>query len=99
MPHGIFDIKRNTAHINIGLNNETAEFVCDSIKNWWNQKGKRHYSKADNILVLCDAGGANSYLHNIFKVELQNLSNAINMPITIAHTHHIHQNGIQSNRT
>ena len=35
VPHGIYDIKKNKAHITIGVSNETAEFVCDSIKNWW----------------------------------------------------------------
>jgi Rhodopirellula transposase DDE domain len=27
--------KQNKAYINIGTSSETAEFVCDSIKNWW----------------------------------------------------------------
>ena len=37
------------------------------------------------MLILCDAGGANSYRHNIFKVELQKLSNKINMVLQISH--------------
>ena len=59
VPHGIYDLKQNNAHITIGGSNETAEFICDSLKSWWNQKGKKHYLKAKEILVLCDAGGAN----------------------------------------
>ena len=39
VPHGIYDMKRNEALITIGTNNETAEFVCDSIKQWWNSIG------------------------------------------------------------
>ena len=48
-PHGIYDIKKNKAHINIGVSAETAEFICDSLKNWWLNKGKNDYPKADEI--------------------------------------------------
>jgi hypothetical protein len=84
-PHGIYDVKQNKAYINIGVSSETAEFVCDSLKNWWLNHGKNDYKKAKEILIFCDAGGANSYRHHIFKVELQQLSNEINMPLNIVH--------------
>jgi len=84
-PHGIYDIKQNKAHINIGISSETAEFICDSLKNWWLNNGKTDYPKANEMLVFCDAGGANSYRHHIFKVELQQLANEINMPLKIMH--------------
>lgn len=85
VPHGIYDLKENKAHITIGLNNETAEFICYSIKNWWKTKGINSYPGAKKILILCDAGGANSYRHNIFKVELQKLSDAIGISLVISH--------------
>jgi hypothetical protein len=85
IPHGIYDVKQNKAHINLGVSCETAEFVCDSIGKWWDSRGIKEYSRANKILILCDAGGANSYRHNIFKVELQKLSNKINMKLQIAH--------------
>lgn len=84
-PHGIYDIKQNKAYINIGVSLETAEFICDSLKNWWYQHGKQAYQKANEIVILCDAGGANSYRHHIFKVELQKLVNEINLPLKIVH--------------
>lgn len=85
VPHGIYDIKRNEAYITIGVENETAEFICDSIKRWWNKFGKKHYPQATEILIYCDAGGANSYRHNIFKQALQELVNAIGLSIRICH--------------
>lgn len=85
VPHGIYDIKRNEALINIGIDHETARSVCDSILLWWNKSGKINYTQANEILAFCDSGGANSYRHNIFKVELQNLTNAIGLPIRICH--------------
>ena len=85
IPHGIFDIKRNEAFINIGTKKETAEFVCDSIKAWWNKTGKINYKNAREILVFCDAGGANSYRHHRFKLALQALANNIKLSIRICH--------------
>lgn len=85
VPHGIYDVKQNKAFINIGNSYETAEFVCDSIKKWWNQHGKFDYPQASEILILSDAGGANSYRHHIYKVELQALVNELKMPIKMAH--------------
>ena len=85
VPHGIYDIKRNEALINIGINHETAESVCDSVKIWWKKCGKKHYPNATEILIFCDSGGANSYRHHVFKVALQKLSNQISLPIRICH--------------
>lgn len=85
VPHGIYDMKRNEALINIGVENETAEFVCDSIQKWWNKSGKDHYENATEVLVFCDAGGANSYRHHRFKVALQCLTNSIRLPVRICH--------------
>ncbi len=85
VPHGIYDLKNNKAYITIGLNNETAEFICYAIKNWWKTNGVKSYPNAKKILILCDAGGANSYRHNIFKFELQKLSDAIGMSLVISH--------------
>ena len=84
-PHGIYDMKQNKAFINIGISAETAEFICDSLKNWWKKHGKNDYPRANEIIIFCDAGGANSYRHNIFKSELQTLANTINMSIKIVH--------------
>ena len=85
VPHGIYDMKTNEALITIGNSRETAEFICDAIKHWWHKIGKRRYQSADEILIFCDAGGANSYRHHVFKAELQELSNAIGLPVRICH--------------
>lgn len=85
VPHGIYDLKKNSATINIGTSYETAEFACDSIKKWWNKQGRNDYPKADSILMLVDSGGSNSYRHYIFKEELQKLVNEIDVEIRVAH--------------
>jgi len=85
IPHGIFDLKQNTAHINIGTSHETSEFACDSLKKWWLEKGQIDYPNATSILMLMDGGGSNSSRRYVFKEGLQNLVNEIGVEIRIAH--------------
>ena len=85
IPHGIFDLKKNTAHINIGTSHETSEFACDSLKKWWSEKGLLNYPNATSILMLMDGGGSNSSRRYVFKEGLQNLANEIGIEIRIAH--------------
>ena len=85
IPHGIFDLKQNIAHINIGTSHETSESACDSLKKWWDEHGKLDYPNAKSILMLMDGGGSNSSRRYIFKEGLQNLVNAIGIEIRIAH--------------
>lgn len=85
VPHGIYDIKRNTAHINIGTTHETSVFLCDSLKQWWLEQGKTNYPDANELLIFCDAGGANSWRIYAFKIGLQKLCDEICMKITICH--------------
>lgn len=74
IPHGIYDVTRNTAWVNIGTSKDTSEFSCDSIKTWWYEEGQKVYPGATSILMLCDSGGSNSYRHYIFKEDLQKLA-------------------------
>lgn len=85
IPHGIFDLKKNKAHINIGTSHETSEFACDSLKKWWTENGQLDYPNATSILMLMDGGGSNSSRRYVFKEGLQNLANEIGIEIRIAH--------------
>lgn len=85
IPHGIYDLARNRGHINLGLDHDTSEFACDSLRWYWNRIGRRCYPHATSILLLCDAGGSNSASHYIFKQDLQDLVNDLGLPIRVAH--------------
>lgn len=85
VPHGIYDLRYNKAYINICNGSETAEFIVDSIIEWWKQHGQKCYPNATRILILCDAGGANSYRHHIFKTEIIRLAQEIGLEIVIKH--------------
>ena len=69
----------------IGTSKDTSEFVCDSIRLWWEKVGSQKYSKATSILALADSGGSNSARHYIFKEDLQKLVNELGIEIRMAH--------------
>ena len=85
IPHGIHDVIKNQAYVNIGTSKDTSEFACDSFRQWWYNQGISDYPNATSILILCDSGGSNSYRHYIFKEDLEKLANEIRVEIRIAH--------------
>ena len=85
IPHGIYDLQRNTGFITLGTSKDTSEFACDSIRNWWYLQGRYDYPHATSILLLCDGGGSNSSHYYIFKENLQKLADEIGVAIRVAH--------------
>lgn len=85
IPHGIYDLQRNEGFITIGTSHETASFVAENLLWWWDNFGIHHYPDASVILVLCDAGGANSYRHHAFKEQVLKLAATIGKDILVCH--------------
>ncbi len=85
IPQGILDKKLNKGYISIGNSHETAAFVVDNLRWWWDTFGQHQYQDATHILILCDCGGANSYRHHLFKVLLQRLAREIGIRIVVCH--------------
>jgi hypothetical protein len=85
IPHGLYDLKRNVGHINLGFSHDTSQFACDSLHLWWRRHGQAAYPKATSMLLLCDGGGSNNARHYIFKEDMQRLVNKIGIPIRVAH--------------
>jgi hypothetical protein len=85
IPYGIYDLARNEGYICIGSSHETAEFIFDNLLWWWDTYGIHQYADAKNILILCDAGGANSYRHYAFKMQMLLLAKQIGIDIIICH--------------
>ena len=85
IPHGIYDILRNTGYVSLGTSSDTSEFACDNIANWWHDEGRDNYPQATSILLLCDGGGSNSSQHYTFKEDLQRIVDDIGIEIRVAH--------------
>ncbi len=85
IPHGLYDVKYNDGHVNLGTSHDTGEFACDSIERWWMGQGRARYPRATSILLLCDGGGSNSASHYLFKEDLQRLVDRLGIEIRVAH--------------
>jgi hypothetical protein len=85
VPHGIYDLQHNEGYMTIGTNHETAEFIMDNLLWWWDNYGIHRYPDTKTIMILCDAGGANSYRHHAFKKLIQKLAREIGKDILICH--------------
>src|SRR5215204_2391073 len=85
IPHGLYDVKHNDGHVNLGTSHDTGEFACDSIERWREGKGRALYPRASSILLLCDGGGSNSATQYLFKEDLQRLVDRLGIEIRVAH--------------
>lgn len=85
IPHGIYDLQANKGYVSIGASSETAAFVLDNLLWWWGKYGIHAYPDAKNILLLCDAGGSNSYRHSLFKAKLMAFAKQTRLSVIVCH--------------
>lgn len=85
IPHGIYDLRKNTSSLHLNASHDTTEFSCKSIELWWNEQGRYDYHNQKELLILCDGGGSKSARTYIFKEDRQALSNRLGLEIRIAH--------------
>lgn len=84
-PYGVYDLESNEGWVNVGINHDTAEFAVESIRSWWNEMGHARYPHATSLLITADGGGSNGYRTRLWKVELQQLADELNIPIAVCH--------------
>lgn len=85
IPHGLYDVYRNIGYVTIGTSYDTTEFAISCIRRWWIEHGQYDYPQASSILLLCDCGGSNNARYYIFKQDLQDLADELDIEIRIAH--------------
>jgi hypothetical protein len=85
IPHGLYDLKQNDGHVNLGTSHDTGEFACEGIERWWESRGRDLYPRASSILLLCDGGGSNSASQYLFEEDLQKLVDRLGVEIRVAH--------------
>ena len=84
-PHGIYDININKGFVSVGISSDTAEFAVNSIKSWYSEMGQDKYPEAKKIMITADCGGSNNYRSRLWKAELQELSNELDIEISVCH--------------
>jgi hypothetical protein len=85
IPYGVYDIGRNEGWVNIGVTNDTSQFAVNSIRRWWYEMGQHNFPNATRLLITADAGGSNSHRTRLWKVALRELSNELQLNITVCH--------------
>lgn len=85
IPHGIYDMKHNHGYLNLGTSHDTSEFAVDSLRRWWQYRGRHDYPQATSLLILCDSGGSNGCRSVLFKVELQRFAEDTGLTLRVAH--------------
>jgi hypothetical protein len=84
-PYGIFNLNNNTGFVNLGTSHDTAEFAVESISRWWNCLGKETFPDAKELLITCDCGGSNGFRLKLWKYQLFQLANKIDIDIHVTH--------------
>ena len=85
IPYGAYDVGRNEGFVNVGMTHDTAEFAVHSIRQWWLQMGRQHYTNSQQLLICADGGGSNGSRLRAWKYYLQQLSDTILLNIRVCH--------------
>jgi hypothetical protein len=85
IPHGIYDLRHQHAHIHLNTSHDTSALCCDSVALWWEHAGCAAHPQAQRLLVLGDGGGSNSATQYLFKEDLQELANRLGLEMRMAH--------------
>lgn len=84
-PYGVYDVGRNDAWVNVGVDHDTAEFAVASIERWWATMGRKAYADATELLITADGGGSNGARNRLWKVSLQSFADMTGLVINVCH--------------
>lgn len=85
IPYGVYDLTRNEGWVSVGIDHDTAAFAVEAIRRWWRRLGKRRYPRARELVITADCGGSNGNRTRLWKVELQQLADALRMTVHVRH--------------
>jgi len=85
VPYGVYDVAQNEGWVNVGINNDTAEFAVASIRKWWQTMGKKRYPNATKLMITPDCGGSNGYRVRLWKIELSKFAMESGLELHVSH--------------
>lgn len=85
IPYGVYDLASNEGWVSIGITHDTAQFATSSIRRWWNEMGAARFPQARKLMITADGGGSNSSRNRLWKISLQELANALDLPLHVCH--------------
>jgi len=84
-PYGVYDIADDVGWVNVGIDNDTAQFAVESIRGWWRQLGQARYPDATTLTITADCGGSNGNRTRLWKTELQQLADDTGLQVRVCH--------------
>jgi len=84
-PYGAYAVMNNAGFVSVGVSGDTAEFAVASIRRWWLEMGREAYPSATRLYITADSGGSNGSRVRLWKVKLQELSNALGLTLQVSH--------------
>jgi hypothetical protein len=69
----------------VGVDHDTSMFSVESIRRWWQARGRWDYPTASRLLITADAGGSNSCRYRVWKSELATLAAETGLAVTVCH--------------
>lgn len=84
-PYGTYDIFGNQGWVNVGTDNDTAQFAVRSIRRWWEEMGEQMYPESREILIMADGGGSNGWRNRLWKKSLQLWADQEGLSIMVCH--------------
>jgi hypothetical protein len=85
IPYGVYDLAANAGWVSVGTDHDTAAFAVETIRRWWNARGRADYPQAGRLLVTADAGGSNGYRTRAWKAGLAALALETGLQVTVCH--------------
>jgi len=84
-PYGVYDLADDVGWVNVGIDNDTAQFAVASIRGWWEDLGRARYPQASRLTITADCGGSNGNRTRLWKTELQQLADQTGLQIRVCH--------------
>nr|WP_267882007.1 MULTISPECIES: ISAzo13 family transposase [unclassified Streptomyces] len=85
IPFGIYDLANDSGWVNVGTDHDTSVFAVESIRRWWQARGRADYPDANRLLITADCGGSNSYRYRLWKAELAAFAAQTGLTVTVCH--------------
>jgi hypothetical protein len=85
IPYGVYDVGANDGFVSVGVDHDTPVFAVTTIEAWWRQVGSKRYPNAHELFITADAGGSNGYRSHVWKYELQQLADKLDIAIRVSH--------------
>lgn len=85
IPFGIYDLAKDSGWVNVGTDHDTSVFAVESIRRWWQARGRADYQDANRLLITADCGGSNSYRYRLWKAELAAFASQTGLTVTVCH--------------